>query len=121
MLTMQSRLQFDMNEVVETGVKSHRISTALDNVSTNVTVSNEDNELIYMNHAAQQLFNQLGRLSNGGGQAFDLDSLIGTSLADFFQDNELRERYKVKLTEQTESVFKTWGKTFKLITSCCAA
>ncbi|MEE9492459.1 MAG: methyl-accepting chemotaxis protein [Gammaproteobacteria bacterium] len=117
MLTMQSRLQFDINEVVEVGVKSHRISTGLDNVSTNVTVSDEDNNLIYMNHAAQHLFDQLGRHTNGGGKLFDSDSLIGTSLADFFQDDELREKYKVKLTEQIESVFKVWGKTFKLITS----
>jgi PAS domain S-box-containing protein len=117
MLTMQSRLHYDVHEMVEKGTENLRVKVALDYVSTNVTVSDENNILIYMNKSAHELFDRLGENIRNEGKSFDTDSLIGKSLSDFFPDDTLREMYKVKLTEEKESLFNPWDRTFKLVTS----
>jgi methyl-accepting chemotaxis protein len=105
MLTMQSRLYYDVHELVEEGTENLRVKVALDYVSTSVTVSDENNILIYMNKSAHKLFDKLGQNIRNEGKSFNTDNLIGTSLSDFFPDDTLREMYKVKLTEEKKSLF----------------
>lgn len=117
MLTMQSRLGYDLHEVKEAVTENLRVKIALENVSSNVTLSDHTNMLIFMNKAAHKQFDELGEYIRKEGRSFKTDDLIGTSLADFFPGEELREMYSKKLTEPKVSMFSAWGHTFRLNTS----
>ena len=114
MQTMQSRLNYDVHTVQEALQSNLRVRSALDNVDSCVTVSDRNNLLIYMNKAAHDLFDLIGRQK---GAAFRTDGLMGTSLADFFDDAELRAAYQRQLTETRTSQLTAWGRTLKLVTS----
>ncbi len=117
MLTMQSRLGYDLHEVVEAATENLRIKTALDNSSTSITVSDKNNTLIFMSRTAHAQFDQLGENLSSQGKPFNTDELIGTSLSDFFPDETLAEMYRSQLTDTRTSRFDAWGHNFKLITS----
>ncbi len=117
MITMQARLSHNMYEVMETAKDNLRIKTALDNVSTSVTVSNADNILIFMNKSAIKQFDQLGSKFYSENKDFKANDLIGTSLAEFFPDDQLSELYREKLTETQTSRFSAWNHTYELVTS----
>ncbi len=117
MITMQARLSFNMFEVMETAKDNLRIKTALENVSTSVTVSNADNVLIFMNKAATTQFNRLGEKFHSENKAFNANDLIGSSLAEFFPDDKLSELYREKLSETQISRFIAWEYTYELVTS----
>ncbi len=117
MLTMQSRLSYDLHEVVEAANESFRIKTGLDNVSSSVTVSDSRNTLIYMNRAAHDLFDQLVLNIRNDNPSFKTGDLIGTNLAEFIPDKRLKEMYKKQLRETATSQLEAWNHTLKLITS----
>ncbi len=113
----QIKLGFDVMDAREKAHESARIKQALDNVSTAVTVSDGHNMLIYMNQAAHDRFDALAGEIRKSDPGFNTDSLIGTSLADFFPDERLREMYAKQLTETGTSELDAWGHTLKLVTS----
>lgn len=117
MLTMQSRLGYDLHEVKEAATESLRIKIALESVSSSVTVSDKDNLLIFMNQAGHKLFDVLGENIRKAGRNFNTDALIGTSLADFFPDDQMRDMYSQQLSETKTTRFVAWSHTFELVTS----
>ena len=117
MLTMQSRLGYDLHEVNEAATESLRIKTALENVSSNVTVSDKYNQLIFMNKSGHKLFDKLADNIRVTARQFNTDNLIGTNLADFFPDDHMRQIYKKELTQTENSRFSAWGYDFELVTS----
>ena len=117
MLVMQSRLGYDLHEVVEASTENLRIKIALENVSSSVTLSDKDNKMIFMNKTAHKMFDELGENIRHQNKTFRSSDLIGSNLADFFPGEELREMYKIRLKEPRSSRFKAWGHTFKLNTS----
>ena len=117
MLTMQSRLGYNLHEVQEAATENLRIKQALDNVSSSVTVSDRNNALLYMNQAAHRQFDLLAETIRKTDSGFRTDQLIGTSLADFFPNDRLRELYNKRLERTSESRLEAWAHTIKLITS----
>ncbi len=117
MQTMQSRLNYDVHTVQEALTENKRIRTALDKVHSNVTVSDSNNRLIYMNEAAHNLFDELGENIRKGGKDFETEALIGGSLQDFFPDEQLRRIYESKLTATQTSQLVAWGHTIQLVTT----
>ncbi|MGB5437475.1 MAG: methyl-accepting chemotaxis protein, partial [Maribacter sp.] len=117
MLTMQSRLGYDLHEVVVAASENLRIKIALENVSSSVTLSDKANTLIFMNKAGHKLFDTLAENIRERGRSFNTDDLIGTNLAEFFPDDQLRDMYRKQLTETKTSRFSAWGHTFELVTS----
>ncbi len=112
--TMQALLAYKLFEEHETSEANRKVKIALDYISTNVTVSNTEGHLIFMNKACQTLFNALGQ-QQSRGQAFRAEELIGKSLAkDFFNDPKLREIFSNRLSVAQEATFSSWGHTFKL-------
>jgi len=110
--TTQVRLGFDVIDKQLITSRAMRISSALENVSTSVTVSDNNNKLAFMNKACQKLFNGLASES---GEPFNADALIGTSLADFFPGGELKQIYSAQLDKMTTASYNAWDHSFKLI------
>jgi methyl-accepting chemotaxis protein len=117
MMIMQSRLGYDLHEVLEVAAENLRVKVALENVTNSVTVSDHNNILIFMNKAAFKMFDELAENIRKSGQPFNTEDLIGTSLGDFFPGDDLRQMYSIKLTEPQTSRFEAWSHTFSLNTS----
>lgn len=113
----QIKLGFDVLDMREQANSVMRMQQALDNASVPVTVPENRNTLIFMNRATHKMIDDLGENIRRKGESFVTDSLIGTSLADFFPGEKLVQIYKVKLTETKETLFDAWSYKLKLITS----
>ncbi|HHJ19674.1 MAG TPA: methyl-accepting chemotaxis protein [Gammaproteobacteria bacterium] len=117
LLDMQQQLLEDREKEQKIAIETNRLKFALVSVTTNVTVSDSNNKLIFMNDACQRLLSDLSRNSGRHGAGFNVESLIGTSLPDFFPDDSLRSIYGGQLEHHKEASFSAWGRTFNLIIS----
>ncbi len=113
----QIKLGYEVVDARAKATEGARIRYALDNVSVPVTVSNDQNILIYMNARARELFNQLGQNLRQSRPGFSADQLIGTSLADFLPDERLKTAYQTQLTATRRSQLDAWGQQLNLVTS----
>jgi methyl-accepting chemotaxis protein len=82
-----------MDNIAKVAGENLRIRIALDNVRSAVTVSDENNVLIYMNRAGQTLFDRLAA-KHGGSK-----SLIGNKLSGFLEEGEFKSAFTANLTE----------------------
>ncbi len=81
--SMFIKLRFDMADTKRTADAAMRMNFALDNVSTPVTVSNEENNLIYMNRSGRALLESIFKSSKA------VDGLYGKPLAESLTDEGL--------------------------------
>jgi methyl-accepting chemotaxis protein len=117
MQAMQSHLNYDVHTVQEALQENLRVRSALDSVDSCVTVSDRNNQLIYMNGAASKLFTALARGAAGTPAAFDPERLLGRSLADIMPDERMRALYRERLTATRSSELSAWGRTLRLVAS----
>ncbi len=97
---MQSELKKRIDREAESAAANLRIRRALDNVSVPVTVSNEENALIYFNKAAEALFREMAPAWRKTAPDFDVDKLIGQPLSRYFQQGEFKRAYTAKLENE---------------------
>ncbi len=116
MAAMQSTLGYNLHEAREAAEENGKIKIALDYISSNVTVSDAEGELIFMNNACVELFNALAR-SQPNNEGFDARSLVGTRLLDFFADDGLREIFAKQLKARECVEYSLWGHEFELTIS----
>lgn len=115
--TTQIVLGYDVTDAREKADSAMRIEQALDSVSTSVTVSDITNTLIYMNRAAQDQFDRLVMKIRKESPDFKTEDLIFSSLAEFFYEEQLKDKYKTDSLETTNSQLEVCNHTLKLITS----
>ncbi|PPD47277.1 MAG: diguanylate cyclase [Methylotenera sp.] len=92
---LKSRLDFDNSETLS-GV--NRIKAALDNAGMAVTVSNEFNKLIYMNHAAVSLFDKMSAGIAKQHPGFTTSKMLGTAVGSYLESDADRENFAQELT-----------------------
>ncbi|WP_425482760.1 methyl-accepting chemotaxis protein [Caldichromatium japonicum] len=100
--SVQARLDFDIQEARQIAQENLRIRIGLDNVTLPVTVSDDRNRLIYMNKACQKLWQSLTPEIRRRLPDFDPAHLIGTSLAQYFENfgnTEVAAAYREFITE----------------------
>lgn len=112
-LTLQRRAEADRAIVAE----NLRVRRALDNVSAPVTVSDSDNRLIYMNQAASSLLEGMEAQWRKEMPQFNVQALIGKSLADFFVDPEFRRAYSQRLDRERTIEGSVAGRNLRLLAS----
>ncbi len=103
--TMQTDLRKRIEDDQKSVAENLRIRYALDHVSTCVTVSNDQNQLIYMNLAAQDLISVICNALQDQKPGLSPDKLLGDSLTNLFTDKKLIESYRALLDQQ--SIFHT--------------
>ena len=116
MATMQAVLGFNLHETRERAEENARVKIALDYISTNVTVSNTNGDLIFMNNACMSLFDRLAQTQTGN-ELFHASNLLGTHLDEFFNDDRLKTIFAAPLREPETVFYAIWGHEFKLIVS----
>ncbi|HQN64408.1 MAG TPA: methyl-accepting chemotaxis protein [Methylophilus sp.] len=84
---LRSRLDFDHTETVA-GIE--RIKSALDNATIPVTVSNEHNNLIYMNKSCVDLWKRMSGDVAKYHTGFAVDAMIGTKVGQYLQNEQDR-------------------------------
>lgn len=94
-----------------------RIKQALDNNSTPTTMSDDNNVLIYMNHAAEDLFNEMEAQWQLQVGPFSVSSMIGESIASILPDGDLKSSYKNVLDEEVQLDGELAQRAIRLVAS----
>ncbi|QGU31961.1 PAS domain-containing protein [Thermochromatium tepidum ATCC 43061] len=97
--TVQARLDFDLQEARTKAFENLRIRTGLDKIQLPVTISDDRNLLIYMNEACRALWDTLTPEIRRHSPEFDPERLIGSTLAQHFEDPAVAAAYREHLPE----------------------
>lgn len=104
MLSTLDHMQTDLRKRIEADAKvaaeNLRIKDALDNVSVGVTVSNNENVLIYMNQEGETLLKTLEPGIRSKHPDFSVTNLLGKKLSNYFEDADVRSAYQRELKQQ---------------------
>lgn len=112
---MQIRLGFDFADSQEKADAAMRIQNALDNVSANVMVADNNLDIIYMNKSVTELFTENEQQLKAQLPSFDAATLIGTNI-DGFHKNPAHQRGLLgKLDSTFESQLVIGDITMKII------
>ncbi len=109
--SMFIKLRFDMADTRRTADAAQRMGFALDNVSSVVTVSNEENNLIYMNLAGRRLLETIFR------SAAAVENLFGRPLADSLEDPALLAITRGRLEKPQMAEGRVGDRIIRLSTS----
>src|SRR5574343_1694791 len=96
--SMQIKTGCDLAEARQLASDGARIRMALDGVGTPMTISNENNVLIYMNDAARRLWTEMTPAMRPRVPSFSVDTMMQHSLVDFFDDEDVKAAYRQQLT-----------------------
>lgn len=116
-----SRMQTQLRDRIETesriASENLRIRRALDNVAAPVTVSDQQNRLIYLNEAARKLFSDMEAEWRESVPEFSVDGLVGKPLSSYFIDGELKQTYMEQLTGDKTIDGELAGRRMRLVAS----
>ena len=109
--SMFIKLRFDMADSQRAADEAKRIGFALDNVSTAVTVSNEDNNLIYTNKAGRA---QLERVFKSSAA---VESMFGHPIADSVDSKPIRDIISGRLERPMSAEDRVGDRVIRLATT----
>ncbi len=116
-----SRMQTQLRERIESEVRiageNLRIRRALDNVAAAVTVSDQENRLIYLNDAAEKLFAEMQAEWRRSVPDFTVDGLVGQPLSRYFVDGEFKQAYLEQLGSDRVMEGELAGRRMRLVAS----
>ena len=95
--------------------ENSRIRQALDNVSTNVLVSDNQLEVIYINRAAEKLFRKNEKTISQDLSNFNADNLIGCNIDTFYKDPSHQRKLLLNLQATLSSEINIGGCIFNTI------
>jgi len=106
---LQTRLDKDRTEARNLADESGRIKTALDVASTNVMMTNTDNDIAYMNDAVQKMFADVETEIKEVLPNFDASKLMNTNI-DQFHKNPVHQQGLLKNLKDTHTSIIPIGK-----------
>lgn len=99
----------------DAGVEALRIKVALDNVTSNVMMADNDFKIIYMNKAVLEMFRRAESDFRREMPHFDANKILGQNV-DFFHRNPARQRdIAARMTGPYKSRFTLGGRTLDLV------
>ena len=109
------KLGFEVNNAKEEAKRAQRIKVALDNVSSNVMLANNDGEIIYCNDAVIQMMGKAEADVREQLPDFNANALVGTNFDIFYEKPEHQRRILNSLTSTNHSQIKLGNRSFTLI------
>ncbi|MCW8347140.1 methyl-accepting chemotaxis protein [Vibrio sp. ZSDZ65] len=96
---MKVQLAYNMESVRQKAIAATRIKIALDNVSTNMMIVDNDNTIIYVNPSIIDMFTQAEKELKAYSPDFDANRLLGVNINDLnlvtiHQQNRLSNNYQ---------------------------
>jgi methyl-accepting chemotaxis protein len=105
----------DVTHLKEQQMRSTRIQTSLDCVTSNVMLADENNDIIYMNDAVTDMMRNAESDIRKDLPKFDVDTVVGSNV-DIFHENPEHQRSMLdKLTSTYRTKIVVGGRTFALI------
>lgn len=92
-----------------------RIRQALDNVSSNTMVADNDGNIIYLNQAVQQMFQAAEKDILRDLPKFNASKLLGQNIDGFHKVPSHQRNILAGLTETYDSQLQVGGRTFRII------
>ena len=114
---MQDQLKTRLESERRISNENLRIKMALDGAATAMTISDQQNVLIYMNGAAEALWRQMEPAMQQRVPGFLVSEMFKHSLADFFDDESLRAVYRAELTSPRTLEVNMCGKILQVTAS----
>lgn len=112
---VQTKLNSDMDREKEMSAINMRIKIALDNVSSNVMVADNNRNIIYMNKSASVMF----KLAEAGIKKelpnFDADNLINTNIDGFHKNPAHQSKLLATFTSTFETEMVVGGHTMSIV------
>jgi methyl-accepting chemotaxis protein len=96
--TMQIKTGFDLSEARRIASEMTRIKMALDGAASAMTISDQQNTLIYMNAAAEALWLQMEPQMQARVPGFSVSGMFKHSLVEFFDDPAVKAAYSAELS-----------------------
>ncbi len=95
---MQEQLRMQIETERRITEEAQRINCALDNVTTSVLIADNDYKVIYLNHAARNLFHNEAEAFSSELPQFDPDQILHNSVNVLYKDPEKHRRLLNNLT-----------------------
>ena len=112
--SMQIKLGFDVNDARQRANEMQRIKVALDNVTSNVMVADNDRNIIYMNSSVTSMMRDAQDEIRKDLPNFDVDKLIGGNIDVFHKHPEHQRDVLEKLKDTYRARIKIGNNTFDL-------
>ncbi len=115
MYGMQVKLNYDLDEALNAAATANRVKQALDNVETNVILTDADYNIIYLNDTVIAMFRDAEDDIRNDVPNFDVDSLMGSNI-DIFHKNPAHQRKMLDRLSQTfKSTLNIGGRSLDII------
>lgn len=115
MKTMRDRLKENLETERQSANENARIRNALDNVSSNVMMADNNLDIIYLNHAVQKTFAELESDLRKDLPQFNASTLLGANI-DIFHKNPAHQRdLLASLTRTFTSEMTIGGRNLRII------
>ncbi len=96
---MQSKIKERLNNERQATIELGRVKQALDNVSTNIMVTDTDYNIVYINNASKELFENFEADFKTEFPDFDSTKLIGTNIDNFHKNPSHQRSLLEKLSD----------------------
>jgi methyl-accepting chemotaxis protein len=111
---MQTKGGWDLNSTQVILADAQRIQMALDGAEIPMTISNQDNVLIYMNPAAERLWTLMEPAMRQRVPGFSVANLRNHALVDFFDDEVMKAAYRGEIAEPRKLDVQMCGRTLRV-------
>lgn len=105
----------DVNHLRDEQMRSARIQTSLDCVTSNVMLADEKNNVIYMNESVGEMLRKAESDIRKDLPKFDVDTVVGSNIDIFHANPEHQKSMLEKLSSTYKTSIKVGGRTFALI------
>ncbi len=111
----QIKLGFEVMDMREKAAETGRVKTALDVAQANAMVADVDNNIVYMNQAARQMFADAQEDLREVLPHFDASKLLGQNIDVFHKNPEHQRDMLAGLTETFKGRIEAGSRTFQII------
>ncbi len=94
----QIRLGNNINETMLVAAETSRIKQAIDNVDSNIMITDMDNNIIYMNQSLLKMMHKSRDSFNGIINGFNPDDVVGSCASIFYANNEFKQHLGKQIT-----------------------
>ncbi len=112
---MRDRIREKLASEHQLAVENGRVRAGLDHASTHIMIADNDERIVYVNEAAQTLFQQNESEMRTGLPNFSADKLVGSTFSAFHRNPAHQQRMVAEMTEPHQGDFKIGRRDMRII------
>ncbi len=111
---LRSKLKNDLEQARKVADEAMRVKVALDNVSTNVMIADNDRNIIYMNKSVVAMLKHAENALRSVFPGFNVDKLLGANIDQFHKHPVHQRQMLASLNNNHRTQISLGGRTFTL-------